>query len=287
MGTRADAALIEGARALATGDDLDPILGRIAALATTELGYEAASIYLYDEAREALQPKAPDGATRAATELREVTEEGARFVPLIVGTQVETLAGVLEVRGAVDAAETVAALGGLADLAAIAIERGRLRSSLAERSEWFERLSQIDPLTGLANRQTFERAIELELLRAARHGTRVGLTLFDISGLAELNARLGRAAGDDALRRTAAILTANVRLIDTVARYGSDEFVVLAPAATRPALAERIVAAAAAERLEDGTPIGLRSGTAFFPDDGDTASELVAAAERAMRATPL
>ena len=167
----------------------------------------------------------------------------------------------------------------------MAVERNRLHSALDERSEWFERLSEIDPLTGVANRRTLERAIELELVRAARLGTTVAVVIFDLVGTAELMDRLGRAAVDDALRRVAAMLTENVRLIDTVARLGAHEFVVLAPGATGPALAHRIVAAAEVQALDDGTPMRLRSGRAVFPDDGTTAEAILAAAERAVEAS--
>ena len=206
-------------------------------------------------------------------------------MPLLLGAEGGVLAGVLEARGEAATEGSAEALDALAGLAAVAVERNRLHSALDERSEWFERLSEIDPLTGVANRRTLERAIELELVRAARLGTTVAVVIFDLVGTAELMDRLGRAAVDDALRRLAAMLTENVRLIDTVARLGAHEFVVLAPGATGPALAHRIVAAAEVQALDDGTPMRLRSGRAVFPDDGTTAEAILAAAERAVEAS--
>jgi diguanylate cyclase (GGDEF)-like protein len=226
---------------------------------------------------------ADEPAARAARERRVVQEAGTLAVPLLLGTEGGVLAGVLEARGARATSGSAEALTALADLAAVAVERTRLHSALDERSEWFERLSEIDPLTGLANRRTLERAIELDLMRATRQNTPLAIVIFDLVGASELNERLGHAAVDDALRRIAALLTENVRLIDTVARTGSDEFVVLAPGATGPALAHRIVAAVQAEHLSDGTPLRLATGRAVFPDDGGTAEELLKAAEASLR----
>lgn len=294
----AEAALVDAAGALAAGDDLDAFIGRVAVLATEALGYDAALVYLLGEESETLQLAASagaahgaaatiglgetEGAARAARERRAITTKNRRYEPLLLGGDGGAPAGVLEARGPGDAAGSAGALAALANLAAVAIERSRLRGAVAERSEWFERLSQIDPLTGLANRTTLDRAIEIELARAARQDGAVAIVLFDVD-LTGLTARLGRVAADDVLRRTAAVLTENVRILDTVARYGGLEFAVLAPRARGPALSQRIVAAADAQRLEDGTPIRLRSAMAVFPNDGTTGAELLAAAERALR----
>lgn len=175
-------------------------------------------------------------------------------------------------------AEEEALLTALADLAAVAIDRARLASLVAERAEWFERLAHTDPLTGLANARTFERVLELELARAARAGGEVAIVLFDIVDLAELNATAGREAGDDALRAVAAVLAESVRFVDTVARLGDDEFAVVAPGAAGGAVASRI-----AERVPGlppvaGAPIRVRYGVAHFPTDGTSADALLAAA---------
>jgi diguanylate cyclase (GGDEF)-like protein len=305
---RADVgAVIEAAQALSGEEDLDALLEHVATLATTSLGYDSAVVYLVDDDGQVLEAAATAGATgeesgqatgeqagqmqigadepaaRAARERRVVEEPGTRAVPLLLGIEGGVLAGVLEARGAGGTAGSGEALSALADLAAVAVERTRLHSALDERSEWFERLSEIDPLTGLANRRTLERAIELEMMRATRQNTPLAIVMFDLVGATELNERLGHAAVDDVLRRIAALLTEKVRLIDTVARTGPDEFVVVAPGATGPALAHRIVAAVEAEQLSDGTPLRLSTGRAVFPDDGSSAEELLKIAQARLR----
>ena len=111
---------------------------------------------------------------------------------------------------------------------------------ILERSEWFERMAHTDPLTGLANQRTFARVLELELARAARQGSEISLAVFDVDGLTEINARHGHEAGDDVLRAVASVLAESVRLVDTVARQGGDEFVLIAPGAAGQAVARRV-----------------------------------------------
>ena len=108
----------------------------------------------------------------------------------------------------------------LADLCAVAIRQARLESALLERADWIGRLANTDSLTGLANKVTFERMLELEIARATRQETLLSVLLFDIDGFAEINDRAGAATGDEVLRHVAATLADQVRLVDTVARYG-------------------------------------------------------------------
>ena len=128
----------------------------------------------------------------------------------------------------------------LADVAALAVDRSRLSSTAAERSEWFERMAHTDALTGLANERTVARILELELARAARQGTEVSLALFDIDDFRATNASEGADVGDDVLRRVAAVLAESVRLVDTVGRIGGDEFVVVAPGSAGAVVAQRV-----------------------------------------------
>lgn len=292
-----ETALVEAARTLSGEEDVDAMLRRVVTLATSALGYDGAVVYLFDQEGGTLEAVASAGdvpagsglvahgdpAARAARERRTVEAGDRRAVPLLLEHEGGTLAGVLEARGRPHEPRAADALAALADLAAVAVERSRLQGALDERSEWFERLSEIDALTGLANKRTLVRALDLELLRAQRQNTALGVVCFDIEGFGAMSERLGRAAADEVLRRVASLLVGNVRLIDTVARYGVDEFVVLAPGAVGPALEQRIVAAAATETLDDGTSLALRSGRAVYPNDGTGADELLVAAERRLR----
>ncbi len=172
----------------------------------------------------------------------------------------------------------------LADLAAIAIDRAHLAAGMAERAEWMERLAHIDPLTGLANRRTFDRVLELELARAARQGSEVAVAIFDVDAFRATNNAAGHAAGDDVLRAVAAVIAEQVRLVDTVARIGGDEFVVVAPGNGGPAVADRVIRAIGELPAVDGRSISVSAGIARFPFDGASPEEIVAGALDALEA---
>ena len=173
-------------------------------------------------------------------------------------------------------------LQAIADLAAVAVDRARLSSLAAERSEWFERMAHTDPLTGLANTRTLGRVLELELARAARQGGEVSVALIDIDGLTSVNEASGHEAGDDVLRAVASVLAESVRLVDTVARYGGDEFVLIAPGAAGMTVAQRVLDGVAGLAEQHGRQISVSVGLARFPSDGASSEELLAAAEAAL-----
>lgn len=150
------------------------------------------------------------------------------------------------------------------------------------------RLSTIDPLTGLFNRGFFFAALEREIARSARSGRGFCLLMMDLDELKAINDRLGHFHGDRVLRSVGDVVTAGVRRIDTAARYGGDEFVVLLPE-TDPTgayvLAEkvRIGVHDMGVELPEGAPRpSLSIGVVSYPDDGSTADELMISADRAM-----
>ncbi|HEV8403071.1 MAG TPA: sensor domain-containing diguanylate cyclase [Candidatus Limnocylindrales bacterium] len=229
----------------------------------------------------------PTAATsRVATFDREATmADGSSFVgaylPLIVSSAgVEASVGAIgfgwTAPRALDEAERET-LSGLASLAALAVDRARLASTAAERSEWFERMAHTDPLTGLANERTVGRILELELARAARQGSEVSFAMFDIDDFRATNAVGGHEAGDDVLRRVASVLAESVRLVDTVGRVGGDEFVLVAPGSAGTMVAQRIINGIAALPPVAGRPITVSAGVARFPADGADSAALIAA----------
>jgi diguanylate cyclase (GGDEF)-like protein len=135
-------------------------------------------------------------------------------------------------------------------------------------------LATTDPLTGLFNRRYVFDEIGKAIQRSRRSGGSFHVLLFDLDRFKHINDTLGHAAGDEALRRTAAALRAVVREGDVVARYGGDEFLLLAYGDS----AEEIVGRAT-RAVRDGAGIGLSGGAARFPEDGATAEALVSAAD--------
>jgi diguanylate cyclase (GGDEF)-like protein len=89
--------------------------------------------------------------------------------------------------------------------------------------------SQHDDLTGLGNRRLLRIRLEDELHRAQRFDQTVSILAIDIDYFKALNDRHGHPTGDASLRKLAGLMTRNLRRIDTIARIGGEEFVVLLP----------------------------------------------------------
>jgi diguanylate cyclase (GGDEF)-like protein len=253
---------------------------------------EAAEAQLAVDAADPAHPFADAAAGRTAVFDREGTmADGSAFVgaylPLIVTSGgVETALGSLGLGWSAphelsDADRRF--LASLASLAAIAVDRARLSSTAAERSDWFERMAHTDPLTGLANERTVARILELELARAGRQGGEVSLAMFDVDDFQATNRSGGHEAGDDVLRRVAAVLAESVRLVDTVGRIGGDEFVLVAPGSAGMTVAHRVLEGITALPAIAGRPITVSAGVARFPVDGSDADSLIAAATEALR----
>jgi diguanylate cyclase (GGDEF)-like protein/hemerythrin-like metal-binding protein len=105
------------------------------------------------------------------------------------------------------------------------------------------RRADTDALTGISNRFGFNQAFSREFSRARRHRQPLSIVLVDLYRFKEVNDRHGHPAGDRVLAGAARLLEANVRESDAVARWGGEEFAVLAPmtdAAGAAQLAEKI-----------------------------------------------
>ncbi|MDZ7749697.1 MAG: diguanylate cyclase [Halofilum sp. (in: g-proteobacteria)] len=111
------------------------------------------------------------------------------------------------------------------DISAHVETREHLRASLQEQ----EQLARTDPLTGLWNTRAFGQALEQELARLRRNGRPFTLVYLDLDRFKPVNDRYGHAFGDTLIRETARRLQEYFRAMDTVARIGGDEFVVLSP----------------------------------------------------------
>ena len=170
----------------------------------------------------------------------------------------------------------------LADLAAVTIRHARLRNSVWEQSDHAERLSHTDRLTGLANRVTFERMLELEIARATRQGTPLAVAVLDVDGLSDIGDTKGARVADEVLRHVASAIADRVRLLDTVARFGDDEFVVIAPGDAGGIVALRLRDAIAELPPVGDTTISVSAAVVHHPADGATGAELVAASEAAL-----
>jgi diguanylate cyclase (GGDEF)-like protein len=170
---------------------------------------------------------------------------------------------------------------------ALHAELGRYRADLA-------RLARTDPLTGLRNRQGLAEELALLHLRSERYDRNYAVAICDVDFFKAYNDTYGHQAGDEALRRVAATLSAQTRDSDGVFRYGGEEFLLILPEQTLPsalAVMERI-----RQAVQDlGIPHGadgagsvlmLSTGIAAFLPGGRTVTseELLREADEALYA---
>lgn len=150
-----------------------------------------------------------------------------------------------------------------------------------------ETRASVDFLTGLPNAGALFLHLQNELARCARTDTTLGLIVFDLDGFKGINDQFGHLTGNRLLQMVAQGLKENCREYDFVARMGGDEFVMVLPGVTGDAVQLRL------QRLRGyvercgvelcGTlGLSLSGGASFFPQDGRTAEELLARADKRM-----
>lgn len=152
------------------------------------------------------------------------------------------------------------------------------------------RMASTDFLTGLRARGYFERALEQEVHRSLRHASPCGLLLMDLDDFKSVNDRFGHHAGDAVLREFAQLLPHGMRDVDTVARFGGDEFALILPDTGTEGMLliiQRVQAAVAKHRFDVpaagiALQLGLSVGYALCPANGRNPEELLRAADAAL-----
>ena len=163
-------------------------------------------------------------------------------------------------------------------------------SDLSQVHEALKSLSTIDGLTGVKNRKFFDEAYEREWKRAYRDGYALAVLLIDINKFKQINDGYGHLVGDEALKQVADVIGRNLlRPGDLAARYGGDEFAVLAPRMDMEgatALAEQMrrqVAAASVDYGGENIAMTVSIGVAaLVPSASRTAGLLISAADGAL-----
>jgi len=163
-----------------------------------------------------------------------------------------------------------------------------LSATLVVRTRELRLLSTRDRFTGLLNRAVFNEQLDREVAFARREGTRFAVAMLDIDHFKRFNDTYGHAGGDQALRLVAQTLHRACRETDVVARYGGEEFALILPGvrSTRAHdLLERFrreVAATAIKLSGRARPVSvtISIGVASWPEDGGTAAEILACADR-------
>ncbi len=166
-------------------------------------------------------------------------------------------------------------------------------ADLHDNQEELEHLAQHDMLTGLPNRRLFQERLEQALAHARRYGVQVCLLFIDLDAFKTINDAHGHDAGDEVLTTVAQRMQHIVREVDTVARLGGDEFVVLLGAAVSHshlvAISSKLLAAIKEPIPAQNTVLQVTAsiGISRYPQDGQTASDILATADQAMYSAKL
>jgi diguanylate cyclase (GGDEF)-like protein len=279
-----DRALVRAARALNQSLELHEVLRTLAREAALALGADISGVYL-GNAREGGVATAGHNVAPEWHGIRLEPGEGAAGQALLTGHTFvtndyrsdttgaqPTLRGFRtavavpmvwndELKGALSVGWTTMrrveeddrrTLEAIADLATVACHN-------AETYHQVQQAARTDALTGLLNHGAMQVRVREEIARARRDGTPLSFVIIDLDDFKQINDVRGHQAGDEMLRRVAALLQAELRPYDQVARYGGDEFVLLLPGsdeATARAVAERVRDAMAASMV-GGCSLGV------------------------------
>jgi diguanylate cyclase (GGDEF)-like protein len=151
-----------------------------------------------------------------------------------------------------------------------------------------EHLAYHDPLTGLPNRALFFDRLMIAIANADRYQHRSAVLFFDLDRFKEINDSLGHSMGDALLRAVAKRVRETVRQVDTLSRFGGDEFTLLVTKVDQPEDAN-LVAAKVLEVMKEPFVVGGRElsittsiGVSVYPEDGLDAESLVKNSDAAM-----
>lgn len=172
-----------------------------------------------------------------------------------------------------------------------------LQDELREKNRQLETLLEkvrvmavTDPLTELYNRRHFETILQNELKRVLRYGAPLSCLMIDIDYFKRINDSYGHQTGDSVLKELSALMLSDIREgVDTIARWGGEEFAILLPQTEKDSalqVASRILESVSGRRFSGTSSdekVTVSIGIAVAPDPAvTTGEELVRAADKAL-----
>jgi diguanylate cyclase (GGDEF)-like protein len=229
------------------------------------------------------RPVLSSGDQAVALSAREPAKETGLAVPL---SRSEEMIGAVALYGHATGTafteEDLETLASFGEQMSVAIEN-------VYQHEETERLSFTDSLTGVWNRRYLELTLNEETQRGQRFGRPYSVLMLDLDRFKRVNDRHGHRKGDAVLVEMCQRIGSSIRShIDTLARFGGEEFVVVLPETGREgamAAAEKIRQLVRGEPFGDGkeaVKVSISVGVATFPLDGGHPEELIRAADRAL-----
>jgi len=165
----------------------------------------------------------------------------------------------------------------------------QLQEELRLANERLMLVSHTDHLTGLYNRRYLMDVLERELSRVQRSGSHLSLLILDIDHFKDINDHYGHQGGDMVLAEAASVFRNELRVYDTAARYGGDEFVAGIPGASQAeaeAVAERIRDSVEKSRFSEkmeNVRLTVSIGIAVYPGPGiETMEDFIREADGAL-----
>ncbi|MEZ5963002.1 MAG: diguanylate cyclase [Planctomycetota bacterium] len=257
------------------------------AVSTTLVALTAEELQMFESAvatgdPQLLVPEASDGEGLMGI----LGSESAMLVPINLTFHVPTLL-LLDraVSGApIDARRDRATAKALASLSTLLQENLLLKRQRSRAMKF----ALTDPLTRLANRGVGIATLRQEIARSNRTNDPLTVLMMDLDKFKSLNDNYGHLVGDQALRTAAQVLCKNTRKMDTVSRYGGEEFVVILPNTSlddAAVTATRIHASVEAAGVELGLPLTVSIGIAAYRRGEDNVESLLSRADRALYAS--
>jgi diguanylate cyclase (GGDEF)-like protein len=168
----------------------------------------------------------------------------------------------------------------LANQTAMAIESAKLYAQVQEQAV-------TDELTQVFNFRFLKEALHKELDRASRFRQNFSVLMLDVDHLKDYNEKFGHLKGSTVLKQLASIIKVTARSIDTVAKYGGDEFLIILPQTPKEGalvLAERIRSAVVTQAFPEVRcgEISCSIGAATYPEDGKSIGTLLESADGAL-----
>ncbi|WED24452.1 transporter substrate-binding domain-containing protein [Vibrio sp. JC009] len=164
-------------------------------------------------------------------------------------------------------------------------ELRKAQADLQEKNELLQKLSVTDKLTGLFNRAKLETVLEQETNRSLRYTNhKFGIILIDVDYFKSINDSFGHQVGDRFLQELSSLFSDNLRKVDTLGRWGGEEFLIVIPNTDKQGLITVAENLRARVEATDFTVAGRRTssfGLALFREK-DTIESMLIRADKAL-----